>query len=357
MQLDREVESLGMRLGSFSGHNSFGIKMQLLPADVDFAIDLLSDFIEKPSFSDEDFAQEKKRLKVDIAVREDSVFHVASKHLRQMLFESHNFRLETLGTKETVENINKEDILAFYKILAVPNNMVVSVFGKFNSKEMAKVLERNLGGLKKGEFELITHQETLPEKIRKKTVFHDKEQAIVLFGFQAVDFYNSDRYGIDVLTAILGSSFQGRLFTKIRDELGTAYAVGGNFLPAADAGMIYFYVLTSNEYLERVKQVVVSSIDELRKEDVSAGELDSIKTYLKGTFKMGLQTSASLGFTAALDELYGLGYDNYKKYEEQIDKITVSDMKRLANEYLYINNAAIVTLQPEEKLDNVGNTP
>ena len=61
---------------------------------------------------------------------------------------------------------------------------------------------------------------------------------------------------------------------------------------------------------------------------------------------MGIRTNASLGFVTALDELYGLGLNNYKKYSANIDEVTKDDIRRLAEKYLNIKKGAVLVVRP-----------
>jgi len=178
----------------------------------------------------------------------------------------------------------------------------------------------------------------------------DKAQAMVMFGFHGVGLQDPDRYGLEVLTAVLGSSFSGRLFNAVREELGQAYTLGGNLVPSLDAGWIYFYVLTRQEKAAQVQEIVRREIRRLQTEPIPETELRDVKTYLKGTFRSGLETNSALSFTSGLDELYGLGYLNYQNYEAAIDRVSAPDVQRLARQYCDLDKAAVVTTLPKKSL-------
>ena len=177
---------------------------------------------------------------------------------------------------------------------------------------------------------------------RSKTVSMDKEQAMVMLGFHAPDISSSDRYGVEVLTNILGSTFSGRLFGTIREELGKAYTLGGNYVPGIDAGFVYFYVLTTNENIDKVVELLKNEISKIQKGMLADKELKDIQTYLKGNQKDDLQTNSALNFTASLDELYGLGFKAYKEYDQKIDTVTKKDINRLAETYLDLNKSVLI---------------
>ena len=349
-RIAEKTDGLGMRLGSFSGRNSFGLSLEFLSGQLPAALDLLKELVVYPNFPDEEIVKVKEQMKASIRKRADDIFDSTAHVLKETLFLTHSFRLENEGTVESVERITRNDLVSFYDRFAVPGNMVLSVFGDINAKNVLTDLKRNFGPLKDKELTLKIHKENPPDQPREEILTMNKEQAMVMFGFQGLSFNDRDSSGLEVLAAILGSSFNGRLFTNIRDQLGDSYTLGGNFLPGPDAGFVYFYVLTTQEEAEKVKELLKKEIVTLQSEYVSEKELKDIKTYLKGGFKASQETSASLGFMVSLDELYGLGFDRYRKYDARIDGVTQEDIRRLAQEYLDLNKAAIVMTMP-------GNTP
>ena len=225
--------------------------------------------------------------------------------------------------------------------------MVLTVFGDFSTTDTVNALTKNLSQLKVSPVSIASFTEASPVTTREKSLALNKEQAIVMVGFQGADLSSRDYYGMEVLTAILGSPFSGRIFTEVRDALGQAYNLGGNFLASRDMGMLSFHVLTSSENLARVKPILLRVIENLRTTEVSDEELRNVKKYLNGKFQRGIETSSALSVVAALDELLGRGYDHYQHYSQRIDEVTSSDIKRLAEQYLDIQKAAVVSSQSQ----------
>ncbi len=346
-QIAEKTEDLGMALGSYSGKNSFGVNLELLSEDINTGWDLLVDLVDNPVFPEEEMLKVKTNMKTALRQRDDDIFYFTSQALKEAVFLKNPFRLDTNGTKASIDRINKENVLQFYHQLVVPSNMVLTVFGDMDSKETLEQIKKRFGSLKKTDLLLKTHEVKAVDSPRAKTLYLDKEQAMVMFGFQGASMSNKDRYGLKVLSSILGSSFSGRLFGRIREELGQAYTLGGSAYPGVDTGFIYFYVLTSEEKVQKIKELVNSEIQKIQTEGVSAKELLNMKTYLKGNFKAGYETNSSLSFISGLDELYGLGFKNYQEYDKNIDAVTQDDIKTLAQKYLDLNKVVTVTTIPE----------
>lgn len=339
-------ESRGMSMGTFSGKHSMGVSLEFLKEDFSDALGLLREIVVDPAFPETELPEVKEQVKASIKQHNDDIFDFTVQGLRETLFLTHPFRFDEEGTLESVDKITRQDIADFYQNFSTPGNCVLSVFGDINKEEALEAVKKNFGYLAGKDAPVKAFSEEPIKERREKKLAMDKEQAMVIVGFHGVTLKNEDRYPVEVLGAILGSSFSGRLFNTIREEHGQAYTLGGSSLPGVDVGIISFYVLTTKESAPQVKALLEGEIKRIQVEDVPEKELNGIKTYLKGTFENSLQTNSSLSFTASLDELYGLGFDNYQKYAGSIDAVTKEDVKRAARQYLDLNKAAVVVTLP-----------
>jgi len=348
-QIAEMVEAKGARLDPFSGYNSMGLKMDALAQDLPFALDMIEAFIKEPVFSADEF--EKMRLEHLAAIKQqnDSIFTVSMKALEQTVFLQHPMRYEVLGTPDSLKRIKREDAVHFYRRFNSPSNMVIAVYGDIRTDEVAASLQKRFGNLPGKAVTLATFSEDLPTALRTKELTMDKEQAALLAGFHAPTIFDADRYGMEIISSIFGSSLSGRMFVKIREELGNAYTVGAGFLPGLDAGMIYFYALTTEAQVDPVKAILIKELQSILDASVSADELAATKANLKGRFAMNLDTVSELAAITTFDELYGLGYGNYQNYTQKIDAVTLEDIQRIARKYLDPQRASIIVTRPGKK--------
>jgi len=344
------VESKGTSVGGFSGQNSFGLTLHFLAEDLDFGLGLLEDLIVHPTFPEDELSKLKEQVNAAILTQEDNVVYMTSRAVRQSLFKTHPYRMDTLGTKESIAKIQREDIVQFYKDLSVPNNMVLAVYGDIDSKKVLAAIENKFAQLPKKEISLVKHQEQPLQQPIEKTQSMDKEQAVVMLGFQGPLIGSADEEGVDILTSIIGGGMNSRLFLKVREELGKAYHLSGRYVPGPDMGLIIFYAATTDADVEKVKEILKEQLVEIRDKAVSDVELTEVKTYLKGVNQMSLETNASLASVTALEELYGLGFRHYKDYNQNIDKVTKDDIQRIAGLYLDLKKAVLVITRPTLKV-------
>ena len=346
-QIAQSTEALGMSLDSYSGKNSLGLHLKALSEHFDEGIELFADVIRNPTFLEKEIDIVKEKTRSIIRRRKDNVSSYSFQLLKETLFESHPFRWEIEGSLESIESIGVQDVTDFYRRLVVPDNMVLAIFGDISSNNVLAQVKENLGLLSGEKTTLSTHHENPVEEPREATYYLDKEQAVVTIGFHGVTFYDEDRYGLEVLTTILGSPFSGRLFNTIREKWGEAYALGGNFIPGIDSGLSYFYVMTTEARIDNVKDIILQEIKKIQETGVSDQELHDVQTYLKGRAKIYNQTNGRISFLSGLDELYGLGYGHYQNYDSYIDDVSAQTIQDLAKKYFDLNRATIVITRPQ----------
>ena len=341
-QIAQAMEGRGGFLSGFTGRNAIGLQMQVLSQDLPFALELLTELIAQPTFPTDAITREKAQMEAAIDDRDEDVQENTLKQLLEMLYLEHPYRFDALGNKESVKAITRGDLLDYYHRFVQPGNMVIAIFGDFDSARLKGKVEEQFGHLKNIPVPLQSFTEPPPQKTRLRQLEADKEQTVVMFGFQAPAFKDKDRWPMTVINTVLGSGLSGRLFVKVRDELGKAYTVGSQYVPGIDSGMFVLFVLTTADKVDSVRGIIERELNLMQTVALSQLELASAKAYIKGTFKMGLNTPASLASMCGLNELYGLGYDFPEKFNPFIDAVTAEQVQQAARKYLGFNSAAIM---------------
>ena len=150
---------------------------------------------------------------------------------------------------------------------------------------------------------------------------------------------------MEILDAAL-SGQGGRLFYELRDKESLAYALDFVAQPNYDPGYIGVYMGTHPKKLERAIEAVLRELKKVRDGGLTEEEVDRAKKVLVGHFEIGLQTNGAQANQMSLDELYGLGFDHYQKYPQEIQKVTRDDVNRVAKKYFNLEAYAIAIIRP-----------
>lgn len=349
-EIAQKIESLGGTINTYGGNNSFGCSVSLLKEDFDTGLEILADVIMNSTFPSEEIERERRIILAQIKAQEDDIFNATFKLFKETLFIHHPFRFQRIGSAQSIARITRADLIKYYNEFYVPNNMVLAVYGDVKASEVVKKLEQTFSNFEPRPLPLIqVPQELEPTQIRAATKYMEKKQAIIMIGFQGIDIKSEDRYTFEVMTSIL-SGGGSRLFQSLRDELGLAYSVGSfSFIGLEDPGAYIFYIATAPEKIEIARDGLLEEIKKLIIEEVSEEELNRAKKDLIGAETIRLETNQALAFQCALDELYGLGYQNFNQYASEINKVTKEDIRKVAAKYFDLGSYTMVVVGPKEE--------
>ena len=153
-------------------------------------------------------------------------------------------------------------------------------------------------------------------------------------------------FPLSILNTYLGGGMSARLVKKIREEEGLAYSVYSYNGSYTDTGAFVISVGTRPENCQRVIDIILEELDDVRQNGITQEELDKSFSQLKGSLFMGLETVNSrmnkLGRSM-------LAYDRLVTPEENVDelsKVTVADVKTLAEDMFRRENLQITVLGP-----------
>lgn len=341
------MQERGGNISTFSGSNSFGIALVCFEKDLEYSMGILADAVKNPVFPEDELSKLIKETKSAIAIDDDDNFSQGILNLKKGIYKNHPYARRVMGEYESLDKMATDKIREFYKKVLTPENIVISCVGAFDSEKMEGIVREGFGAIKSSAYKMSDAPIEKLEKPEIKEIFMPKEEAVVFMGFNGVNIKNADKYKLDVLFRIM-SGQDGKLFNSIRDMFGLSYTQGGASVLGLDDGFLFFYVASSPKDLDNALEILKGLISKLSTEPVSDEELTNAKNSLLGQFMMSLEKNSQKASAMGTDELYGLGYDNYKKYKENILKCTKDDIMEMAKKYLGLNKSYTVKVLPKK---------
>ncbi|MGQ9645505.1 MAG: M16 family metallopeptidase [Thermodesulfobacteriota bacterium] len=346
LEIAKKVERMAGSFNGFSGYNSFGLTFTFLSQHFEDAFSLFGEVLRQPSFDAEELERRKRLTLAAIQRQEDDLDRMAFKLFREALYEKHPYRMDTLGTPESVRGLTRELLKEYYSKMAVPENMVLAVVGDVETKQVVDAAQKALGDLKRVGFSPPRIPlESPPVRLRRSENHQKKEQAHFVLGFLGTSFRDKDHYALEVLDGAL-SGQGGRLFYQLRDKESLAYALAFVAWSNLDPGFVGVYMGTHPDKLDRAIESVLRELKRVKEEGLTEDEVERAKRFLIGNFEIGLQTNRAQANRLSLDELYGLGYDYYQRYPQEIQKVSKEDVQRVVQKYFNFEAYVLAILRP-----------
>jgi len=109
LEIAKKVERMAGSLNGFSGYNSFGLNFTFLSVHFEEAFNLLTEVIRQPSFDQEEMEKRRRLILASIQQQEDELGRLVFKLFRKTLYEKHPYRMDTLGTLDSIRRLTQKD--------------------------------------------------------------------------------------------------------------------------------------------------------------------------------------------------------------------------------------------------------
>ena len=286
------IDNLGGQINAFTSKECTCYYVKLLDEHINIGLDILSDMFLNPLFDKEDIEKERQVILEELKMYEDSPEDLVYDLLMEGVYKTDALGGNIIGTKESLDNMNREIISDYFKKYYVASNSVISISGNFKFEEIVKLIEEKFKNLNKGDVDIeITTPEFHPCFIAKNK---ETEQVNLAISLKAIPLEDrEDAYALSIINNIFGGSISSRLFQNIRENKGLVYSIYSAPSLYRKSGELGVYASMSNENLKKVYNLVLEEIDNIRENHLTEEEIRESKEQLKGSYILGLESTSS----------------------------------------------------------------
>ena len=324
------IESIGGSFTATGGNNTISLSIEVLPADLDIALDLLSEALTTPVFDPATFETEREAQVSGLKEDDDEILDYGLRRLRERFFDQHPFGVSSDGRVEDLEALTVEDLAAHCRALVKASNIVLAVTGDFKREVIIERLSPLLETkIPTQPFEVADTSAPLEVAAYTGREAMDREQAVVLQAYPDVGIQDKDFVVAEMLNELF-SGMSSRLFERVREDQGMAYYVGTTRVIGLKTGMFVFYAGTHPDQAEAVVREMNIEIERVAAGEVTEDELARCRTRLKAARPMGKQTIGARAMHAAIQVTYGLPVEDDTEHAAQLDQVDAVALARFA---------------------------
>ena len=341
------IDSIGGSFAATGGNNTLSFAIEVLPSDVDVALDLLSDALTCPIFDEATFRTELEAQIANLKEEDDEILDYGFRKLRERFFGEHPFAIASDGRVADLEQLTRLDVVAHFERLVTASNMVLSVSGDFDRANLQARLQPLLeSGISTEPF-TVDRTPAYPGPAEAVNVVEtmDREQAVVLQAYPDVGI-KDERYVVGEMLNELFSGMSSRLFERVREDKGMAYYVGSSRVVGLHSSMFVFYAGTHPSQAAEVMIEIDAEIARVAAGEVTEEELARCRTRLKAARPMGRQTIGARAMHAAINLTYELPLDNDAEHAEKLDGVDATAMAEFAKEFFDLQRQVRMIVQP-----------
>ena len=343
-RLERKAIELSFR----SGRDYLRGTLRTLKDNRDEAFDYLRLALTEPRF--DDAAVERTRAQTMSRLQREAVSpnDIASRVWWATAFPGHPYGQPVNGTVESVPSITVDDLKSYTRRVLARDGLKIAVVGDIDAESVGTLLDRTFGALPaKGKLQPVAY--AVPQGLGRRIVTQlDVPQSVVNFGGPGITRNDPDFMAAYIINHILGGgSFSSRLYREVREKRGLANGISDSLNWLNHASLLLGSTATRADATGQTIDIVEQEIRKLAEEGPTEEEFVKAKTYLKGSFALGLDTSNRIASQLVQMQLDDLGIDYIERRPALIDAVTLDDVKRVAKRLLDPGLLVTVVGRPE----------
>ena len=332
--ISREIEKKGGILNAYTANEVTSFWFKLPSKHLFSGLDIITDIMKNPKFDKKKFEKEKKVILEEIKMyRDDPQKHVFEK-IEEVLFET-PFGDGIIGSEETIKAMDRDFVYEYYQMAYNPENYIATIVGDGDFEKICEYLEKS--------FEKKGRGIEQPKIVKKNgEIIEEREgidQANFIFAVHAPLMHEKEYPVLEVLDAYLADGMSSRLFLKIREEKGLAYAVKSSINAEKNYSYYIIYVGTTKEAVPEVKKLILEGFAEIK--DMGEKDLKEAKERVIGLMRVESEDSSRVMHELLFSELSGKAEDYYE-FEKKINKVGLGEVKKLASELIKGHSTAAV---------------
>jgi predicted Zn-dependent peptidase len=329
LDLALSLERVGGSLDAYTTREHTSYQARVLDEDLGLALDVLSDLVLNPLLRPADLELEREVVLEEISTVEDTPDDLVFDLHSAAFWEEHPYGYSILGTRESVAALSTDSLRSLHERTYRTSNMVVGAAGNVDHDDFVERVAAAFADAPNGAAAPLSppvvHVRSGSEHVKRAST-----QTHLVIGSPTVAHGDPRRYGLILLSQAFGGCMSSRLFQKVREEMGLAYAVFSFQSFYQHAGMSGVYVGTRHEWGERAAAVILDELALLAAKGLTSEELADVKGQTKGQIVLSLESSSARLHRLVGTELYGEPYRTVGQVLEGIDAVTLEETAALA---------------------------
>ena len=317
------------------------------------AFDIFVKMLDKPEFPSA-YSKARSVLEKELEIEnKDIVLQNKYNTLKAIFGSSSPITYSDFGKLDDLSKIKRSDVVDYYKKYFTPSNMVIAVVGDFYASELRDYLLASLGKISSSNKSSKEIKNNEIENIKFGTpvlMKNNTENAHILFVSRTAPANERKMVALNVACKVLENSLKKSF--KEADQTGLmASSVKIQNTSFCNDGYFEAGVMTKNDNVATASQLLNLEVEAFKINSVPSYKLQEAKDALYTEFVLGMTDSMSLANVFSRDEVLGLGFDYYTKYNSLLSSITLIDIIEASKEFMLPDKKYVVGVSSSNSSD------
>lgn len=325
-----DIDGLGAQINAYTSKQSTCYYTISVDEYADNCMEIMSDFLFNSTFDKEELDKERGVVLEELAMSEDTPDDLCMENLSSAYFSGSSLGYNILGTSDNIKKFAADDLRKFIADKYSADNMIVSVVGNIEEEKARELVAKYFDSkVFKSDYKMSKTR----HNAKNKSVITIKplEQSNIGIAFPSVELGSDKQMPLLALNAAFGGGMSSRLFQEVREKRGYAYNVYSYPSAYYGDGIFSIYVGTNPKTSKQAIETIREQILLLKRDGLSASELERVKKQIKGSYALSQESSSSLMRVYGRSALYLDEYFDFDKKIKEIEDITMDSIMQVVN--------------------------
>ena len=348
-----EIGKINTRFGIYEQGmtaSDFTYYFRLFPSDAfEKLTDVLTDRLANLRFTDEEYRAETGAVIGEYTGHYQMPMSMAFQKLYEIAYTTHPYRdfpehLEYLRKMPE----NRAQVMKFYENFYRPNNCRLLILGDFKSDDVKRIITQYYGSIKPGRPIPEIPQEPPQQQERTAQVVYPGKTAphlLIAYRLPGYQLNNSQVPAIDLLRNLYFTKSAPLYRRLVYDEkLLSSMSFPAKYFTVDPGLFTITLTLKDARDMEKVKKLFYEEVEKMKESPCRPVELQEVRERMRFGALMGMDSLYRTAFTYV--NFYALSHrtDGISLYYKSLDRITPSDIQKVAGQCLSSSNRVVVTL-------------
>jgi zinc protease len=314
-------------------------RFQASDENLEWALMMESERMVSANVAKEDLDTEMTVVRNEYEMGENSPQGVLLKRLQSIAYDWHNNGNSTIGNRSDIENVEIENLQAFYRRYYQPDNAVLMVAGKFDTAKTLQLIDKYFGAIPRPTRQLpkLWTVEPTQDGERSFTVRRVGDVQYVALAYKTPSPLHPDAYALNYASSVLNNVPSGRLH-KALVETGKAAQITGGSLGGVDGMLqVFLAIVKQGEPIEPVRDEMIRIVEEFAENPPTEEEMERVRRNLANSAERVMNDHENIGLT--LSNYISQGdWRLFFLQRDQLQNVTTAQVKDAASAYFRRDN-------------------
>jgi zinc protease len=356
-EFSARIAEVGGRENAFTSYDYTAYFQQIAPSELKSMMEFEADRMRNLVLTDDVIGPERDVIIEERNSRvENSPESLHGEEVNATLYQNHPYRFPVIGWMHEIEQLNREDAVAFYDRYYAPNNAVLVVAGDVDAATVRDLAEQTYGRVERGPELPPRIRPVEPEQNTSRIVeMSDPRVGVASYSKRwVVPSYTTAADGeaetLDLLAEVLGGGMRSRIYQELIVRQGIASSAGAYYQGTSldDTVFAVYGSPRGDATIEDVERAIDAEIARIAEEGVSEDELEKAKKRAIRSMIFARDDQSGMARIYGSTLATGGTVDDILEWPGRIEAVAPDDIKQAAARYLDQRRSVTGYLRPEK---------